>query len=419
MTINQNILFSIIVPVYNISAYVRKCIESIICQTYQNLDIILVDDGSTDGSGDICDEYAEIDSRIRVIHKKNGGLVSARKAGINVAEGEYSLYVDGDDWIEKDYIELVSRHTYNKPDAIIAMGHTRDYPGNHSIKYSDGIDMEYRLYSGSEINEFIIDKFISLNNFFSSAIPFTIWCYVCKTEIFRFCQNEINNNITIAEDLACAFRIILHCKSVYLLDSYKYHYIQHENSMVKKNDDKYFKKGECLFFNLEDAVNHYSGTYSINELRKKILFIVFDSFLIKSFNLLQKLSVDYLFPYPEVKKNSSVFIYGIGTYGQEIIRASNKCDNGIEIVGLSDERWENYKEPGIVINNQKYEVISPARINHVKFDYLIIAVAKYSMRISIMKDLLKNGIAKSKIANINTDLFTRENLNAIFKYSDY
>ena len=98
----QNILFSIIVPIFNVSAYVRKCIESIVNQTYQNLDIILVDDGSTDDSGVICDEYAEKDSRIRVIHKTNGGLVSARKAGINIAKGEYSLYVDGDDWIEND-----------------------------------------------------------------------------------------------------------------------------------------------------------------------------------------------------------------------------------------------------------------------------------------------------------------------------
>ena len=414
MKIEQNILFSIIVPVYNISAYVRKCIESIVNQTYQNLDIILVDDGSTDDSGVICDEYAEKDSRIRVIHKTNGGLVSARKAGINIAKGEYSLYVDGDDWIENDYIELVSTHIYNQPDAIISMGHTREYPGNHSIKYSDGLDIEHRLYSGSELNEIIIENYISIDKFYSSAIPFTICSYVCKTEILNLCQNEINDSITIAEDMACAFKIILNCKSVYLLDSYKYHYVQHKNSMVKKDDDKYLEKRKCLFRNLEDSVNNYSGTYSKDRLRKKILFTVFDSFLIKSFYILQKPSIDYIFPYPEIKKNSRIFVYGIGTYGQEIIKSLNNSDKGIEIAGLSDGRWEDYKNSGIFINNPKYEVISPERIKDIKFDYLIIAVTKYNMRISIKKNLLEKGIAQSKIADINTDLFTRENLDYIF-----
>ena len=91
---------SIIVPIYNVEKYVRQCIESIINQTYKNIQIILVDDGSTDTSGLICDEYASIDDRIEVIHKKNGGLDSARKAGIAIASGKYVGYVDGDDWIE-------------------------------------------------------------------------------------------------------------------------------------------------------------------------------------------------------------------------------------------------------------------------------------------------------------------------------
>lgn len=184
--------------------------------------------------------------------------------------------------------------------------------------------------------------------------------------------------------------------------------------MVKKDDDKYLEKSKCLFRNLEDAVNNYSGTYSEDKLRKKILFTVFDSFLMKAFYLLQNPSIDYIFPYTEIKKNSRIFVYGIGTYGQEIIKSLNNSDNGMEIAGLSDGRWEDYKNSGIFINNQKYEAISPERINDIKFDYLIIAVTKYNMRISIKKNLLEKGIAQSKIADINTDLFTRENLDYIF-----
>lgn len=109
-----------------------------------------------------------------------------------------------------------------------------------------------------------------------------------------------------------------------------------------------------------------------------------------------------------------MFIYGIGTYGLEIIKTLCHGDKGIEIAGLSDGRWEDYKNSGIFINNQKYEIISPERIKDIKFDYLIIAVTKYNMRISIKKNLLEKGIVQSKIADINTDLFTRENLDYIF-----
>ena len=99
---------SIIVPIYNIKAYFPQCIESLLYQTFSDMEILLVDDGSTDGSGKICDEYAQKDSRIRVLHKKNGGLVSARKAGLSMAKGEYIAYVDGDDKNEYSIPESIS-----------------------------------------------------------------------------------------------------------------------------------------------------------------------------------------------------------------------------------------------------------------------------------------------------------------------
>ena len=100
----ENIV-TVIVPVYNVENYLQQCIDSIIGQSYKYLEIILVDDGSTDGSGKICDEYANQDNRIKVIHKQNGGLVSARKAGLKEATGKYIAFVDSDDWIDTDMYE--------------------------------------------------------------------------------------------------------------------------------------------------------------------------------------------------------------------------------------------------------------------------------------------------------------------------
>ena len=98
---------SVIVPVYNVENYLRRCVDSIINQTYKNLEIILVDDGSPDNCPVICDEYAQKDSRIKVIHKENGGLSSARNCGMDMATGEYIGFVDGDDWIESDMYKFL------------------------------------------------------------------------------------------------------------------------------------------------------------------------------------------------------------------------------------------------------------------------------------------------------------------------
>lgn len=98
-------LISVIIPVYNVEKYLVRCVDSILAQTYQNLEVILVNDGSKDGSGSICDEFAQKDSRVRVIHKANGGLSSARNAGMDAAKGEYISFIDSDDWIEEDSYE--------------------------------------------------------------------------------------------------------------------------------------------------------------------------------------------------------------------------------------------------------------------------------------------------------------------------
>ena len=106
--IEGQILISVIVPIYNVEQYVEKCIQSIVNQTYKNIQILLIDDGSTDNSGKICDEYAKKDSRIEVVHKRNEGLVRARKEGLNRANGQYIGFVDGDDYIDENmYAEML------------------------------------------------------------------------------------------------------------------------------------------------------------------------------------------------------------------------------------------------------------------------------------------------------------------------
>lgn len=117
----QNPLISVIVPVYNVAAWLPRCVDSVLTQTYQNLEILLIDDGSTDASGEICDAYAEKDPRIRAIHKKNGGLSSARNAGLDVSNGQYIGFVDSDDWIEPEmYAEMLALMVRNEAQLVCA-----------------------------------------------------------------------------------------------------------------------------------------------------------------------------------------------------------------------------------------------------------------------------------------------------------
>lgn len=116
-------LISVIIPVYNVEKYLRQCVDSVLAQTYQNIEIILVDDGSTDSSGDICDEYKNIDNRIIVIHQKNAGLSEARNAGLDVANGLYISFIDSDDWISKDNLEkMISEIKIHDSDFVFSDG---------------------------------------------------------------------------------------------------------------------------------------------------------------------------------------------------------------------------------------------------------------------------------------------------------
>ena len=124
---------SVIVPVYNVERYLKRCIESIINQTYKDLEIILVDDGSTDSSGNICDEYKKIDKRISVIHKKNGGLSDARNEGLKVVTGTYIAFVDSDDFLDLDMYEYMQKNIEKENADIVICGTKIDYDNGKII----------------------------------------------------------------------------------------------------------------------------------------------------------------------------------------------------------------------------------------------------------------------------------------------
>ena len=134
MIMDKQPLISVIVPVYNVEQYLSKCVESILGQTYTNLEIILVDDGSPDNCGKMCDEYAAKDKRVKVIHKENGGLVSARNAGYDIMSGDWHMYVDSDDWIDANMCEKLVKALVKCPDVDMLYCKYVQELGNKTIK---------------------------------------------------------------------------------------------------------------------------------------------------------------------------------------------------------------------------------------------------------------------------------------------
>lgn len=162
----MSILLSIIVPVYNVGSFLPKCIDSIISQTFTDFELILVDDGSTDNSVEICDAAAKKDSRVRVIHKENGGVVSARKAGLSVAVGKYAGYVDGDDWIDKHMYEHMvnAMEKYNCDMVMCDVEHE-----NKSVPLSSGsthINISGGYYNREQLENNVFPKMIYTGVFY-------------------------------------------------------------------------------------------------------------------------------------------------------------------------------------------------------------------------------------------------------------
>lgn len=205
-------LISIIIPIYNVESYLRRCLDSIIKQTYTYLEIILVDDGSPDGCPKICDEYATIDNRITVIHKKNGGLSDARNAGLDICKGDYISFVDSDDWINERYIETLLNHAL-KEDADIVIGENSRTKSNKK----------------TEIHTFSSKKAL-LHLFKKNHLAFTVsWGKLYKKKLFYFLRFPLGK---YHEDEFTTYILFYNSKKIVYSSEILYYYYQRENSIV-------------------------------------------------------------------------------------------------------------------------------------------------------------------------------------------
>ncbi len=211
-------MISVIIPAYNVLPYLERCVQSIVCQTYTDLEIILVNDGSTDGTGGLCDRLAKTDSRIKVVHKENGGLSDARNAGIDVAKGEFYSFIDGDDYIEPDTYEAMIAEMKDASVSIVVGGVEHvDGPNDTIIR----VCPKRMRFSKEEAfkNLFGMERYItesSCNKLFRASL----------FENIRYKKGIIN------EDMELLPRVLDLSDSVVLLNKVIYHYIKRPNSLT-------------------------------------------------------------------------------------------------------------------------------------------------------------------------------------------
>lgn len=219
----MNAKISVIVPIYNVELYLPKCIESIINQTYKDLEIILVDDGSPDRCGEICDEYALQDARIKVIHKENGGLSDARNAGLDVANGQYVSFIDSDDFINENFYETLE-------DMIVR--YNADIVQCEFLKVD-----EYEVYDFDDVKELcdervdLISSHSALDNLFNEKYVNTVvvWNKLYKRCLFkeiRYPKGKIN------EDEYTTYKVIFNAKKIAETNRAMYYYVQRPNSIM-------------------------------------------------------------------------------------------------------------------------------------------------------------------------------------------
>lgn len=374
----MNDKISIIIPIYNVEKYIEKCIESILAQEYTEIEIILVDDGSEDQSGRICDEFAMKDKRIRVIHKENGGSNSARLAGVKKATGQYVCFVDGDDWVEPQMIKNMASAITSEEIDIVASGMHVDYP-DRTWTWKNG--MPEGVYSEGRLRQFYSRMIFSEID--THGIVLGMVGKIYKKDLLLRNLESISLELYFGEDAACVFLCCLEAKNIILQDGCWYHYVQREESVSTSRDEKIFKNN-CLFYNTlyERFSKSKEKNALISQLRRYML-VLNNKALADTFQIHYE-KIPWEFPFEMFPAESRIVIYGAGKIGKAYVRQishSSYCD----LVLWIDK---NVTEAGVK---------KPVELLEYEYDYILVAIKNPDIVQEVRHELKQLGVWESKI----------------------
>lgn len=272
LSYNENMLISIVIPVYNVEKYLKTCIESVLDQTYRDIEIILVDDGSTDSSGSICDEYAKKDSRITVIHKKNRGLGLARNSGMELVKGSFVTFLDSDDYISSTNIQELAEIVEKEGADTVLGGFSRvDVDGNVLAKEA----YDFKIYSDKEVQSNFFPRLMGSSPTHKDSIRPSVWNSMYSMDIIR--KNNIlfkSEREYAAEDIVFDIEYYRYAQKVVTISTASYNYRVTPGSLTQKYRPDRFDKSVFLYKYIFARLKElgYSGNASVRAARQLFVY---------------------------------------------------------------------------------------------------------------------------------------------------
>ncbi|MCI8324866.1 MAG: glycosyltransferase [Lachnospiraceae bacterium] len=383
-------LVSVIVPVYNVEDYIKKCLDSIVKQTYQNFEVILINDGSKDLSGDICDQYASKYKYIRVYHQENRGVVSARNVGIYNAKGKYVTFIDSDDWVETTFLSVLVEIMEKNQSDIVITGLWRNIDGK-DIKILNNISAG--VYEKDSLVSFY-KKMLHHKDFRELGItPYLVNKLFKRDMLLNCIMNGIDPDIFEAEDHLIVYPYLLHAKKIVVTEDCLYHYVWRASSVTNNRNFNYFENVSKVFLCLDRKFRE-TKFYDIMRPQleahmRMLVFIENPTAFIEVFSEAFMAVQREVFPFRKIPKDSKIILYGAGYLGKiyyNQLEVSGYCD----VVAWVDKAFcdEKYKQLGVL----SLEVAS--KLEH---DFVVIAIKDRKIISQVKKSLIKIGIQKEKI----------------------
>ncbi len=386
------IKISVIIPVFNSEKYLAECLDSILSQTFRQIEILLVDDGSTDSSLEICREYAGKDQRVSVVHQENKGVACARKAGMKAARGEYIAFVDSDDWLEPCFFsklyELAEGHQADLAVSACAV----ERGGETSVRINQ---FEEACYDKTELKDRIYPQMLYFedDSFYRFGILQYLWNKLYKKSVIEPCIMNLDDRIYDGEDVACVFDACLRASSIVIDNHPYYHYRIHEESIcTSKRNEKYLVNAVYLYRYMEQ-IFQASEEYEIMlpQLRRFISFFI-NNGTETMFGYSFKVSHSYhIWELPGLPTSQSgrVAIFGAGKVGQSYYRQLLQRKN-IEIAAIVDNHVCGGKIGAMDIEKPEVLLIK-------QWDYILIAVKEMELAKEMKGWLKMHGIPDEKV----------------------
>lgn len=400
-------MISVIIPIYNVSRYLRQCLDSVCHQTYKDLELILVDDGSTDGCYEICEEYKKKDFRIRVIHTENAGAEHARKKGLAVAQGEFVTWIDSDDWLELNMYERMYEKIMQENVDVVMCGRYED-TGSAVKEVYHGV--QEGRYGKDRLLSEIYPKMITGEAFFEWCIFPGLWDKLFRRECVEQYKMAVDERIRMGDDAACVYPCLLNTNSIYVMHECLYHYRQTTSSMVKtvQNYEAEREQFRILFQTVNESFKKYAHIYDLRDQWKKyVLFLMIP----RSDGLLKDYGErEYLFPFSKVKKGSKIVLYGAGTYGQRLYHYLNRTGFCC-VVAWVDRNFAEFQK-------QELNVEEPSIISSREYEFIVIANTYEKSRKALYQELSKK-YPEKKIQMIDEKLiFSEETIRGFYLFED-